>query len=113
MKRVLISLFGATAGQGVVWYTGQFYALFYLQTILKVPTRDANIIVAIALLLGMPLFVLFGGLSDRIGRKRIMMAGLILACRELSYSRNRNWYLSSDAAAAGNNVTTWTPPRTK
>ena len=54
---VLISLFGATAGQGVVWYTGQFYALFYLQTILKVNDTSANYIVAIALLLGMPLFV--------------------------------------------------------
>jgi MFS family permease len=79
LKRVLISLFGATAGQGVVWYTGQFYALFYLQTILKVNGRSANYIVAIALLLGMPLFVFFGALSDRIGRKRIMMAGCLLA----------------------------------
>ena len=79
LKRVLISLFGATAGQGVVWYTGQFYAFFYLQTILKVNSRSANYIVAIALLLGMPLFVFFGSLSDRIGRKRIMMAGCLLA----------------------------------
>jgi MFS family permease len=79
LKRVLISLFGATAGQGVVWYTGQFYALFYLQTILKVNSRSANYIVAVALLLGMPLFVFFGALSDRVGRKRIMMAGCLLA----------------------------------
>jgi MFS family permease len=79
LKRVLISLFGATAGQGVVWYTGQFYALFYLQTVLKVNGRSANYIVAIALLLGMPLFVFFGALSDRIGRKWIMMAGCLLA----------------------------------
>jgi MFS family permease len=79
LKRVLISLFGATAGQGVVWYTGQFYALFYLQTILKVNGTSANYIVATALLLGMPLFVVFGALSDRIGRKRIMMAGCLLA----------------------------------
>src|SRR5258705_10835824 len=79
LKRVLISLFGATAGQGVVWYTGQFYALFYLQTILKVNTTSANYIVAGALLMGMPFFVLFGALSDRIGRKRIMMLGCILA----------------------------------
>src|SRR5688572_10841619 len=83
LKQVLISLFGATAGQGVVWYTGQFYALFYLQTILKVNATSANYIIAIALLLGMPLFVLFGALSDRIGRKRIMMAGCLLAA--LSY----------------------------
>ncbi len=79
LKRVLISLFGATAGQGVVWYTGQFYALFYLQTILKVHSTSANYIVAGALLLGMPLFVAFGALSDRIGRKWIMMAGCLLA----------------------------------
>ncbi len=80
---MLISLFGATAGQGVVWYTGQFYALFYLQTILKVNATSANYIVAIALLLGMPFFVVFGALSDRIGRKKIMMAGCLLAA--LSY----------------------------
>ena len=79
LRRVLISLFGATAGQGVIWYTGQFYALFYLQTILKVNTTAANYIIATALLLGMPLFVIFGALSDRVGRKRIMMAGCILA----------------------------------
>ena len=83
LKRVLISLFGATAGQGVVWYTGQFYALFYLQTILRVNSRSANYIIAIALLFGMPLFVFFGALSDRIGRKRIMMAGCVIAA--LSY----------------------------
>jgi len=79
LKRVLISLFGATAGQGVVWYTGQFYALFYLQTILSVNGTSANYIVAIALLLAMPLFVFFGSLSDRVGRKWIMMAGCLLA----------------------------------
>ena len=79
LKRVLVSLFGATAGQGVVWYTGQFYALFYLQTVLKVNNTSANYIVAAALLLGMPLFVVFGALSDRIGRKRLMMAGCLLA----------------------------------
>ena len=83
LKTVLISLFGATAGQGVVWYTGQFYALFYLQTILNVHDTSAAYIVAVALLLGMPLFVFFGWLSDRIGRKRIMMAGCLLAA--LSY----------------------------
>ena len=83
LKRVLVSLFGATAGQGVVWYTGQFYALFYLQAILNVNTTSANYIIAIALLLGMPLFVAFGALSDRIGRKKIMMAGCLIAA--LSY----------------------------
>lgn len=79
LKRVLVSLFGATAGQGVVWYTGQFYALFYLQTILKVNPTSANYVVAIALLLGMPFFVVFGALSDRVGRKWIIMAGCLLA----------------------------------
>src|SRR5919106_1308418 len=77
LKRVLISLFGATAGQGVVWYTGQFYALFYLQAILKVHSASANHIVAMALLLGMPFFVFFGALSDRVGRKWIMMLGCL------------------------------------
>src|SRR5687767_14073495 len=83
LKRVLISLFGATAGQGVVWYTGQFYALFFLQTVLKVNGTSANYVIAIALLLGMPFFVFFGALSDRIGRKWIMMAGCLVAA--LSY----------------------------
>ncbi|MFN8546999.1 MAG: MFS transporter [Candidatus Eisenbacteria bacterium] len=76
---ILTALFGATAGQGVIWYTGQFYALFYLQSVLKVNVRTASLVVAAALLLGMPLFVFFGWLSDRIGRKRIMMAGCLLA----------------------------------
>jgi MFS family permease len=79
LKRVLVSLFGATAGQGVVWYTGQFYALFYLQTILKVNPTSANYVVAIALLIGMPFFVVFGALSDRFGRKWIIMAGCLFA----------------------------------
>src|SRR5215211_6312307 len=82
-KIFLLVLFGATAGQAVVWYTGQFYALFFLQTVLKVPLGTAYVIVAIALLLGAPLFVFFGSLSDRIGRKKIMMAGNLLAA--LSY----------------------------
>ncbi|HEY1013702.1 MAG TPA: MFS transporter [Herpetosiphonaceae bacterium] len=97
-RRILISLFGATAGQGVVWYTGQFYALFYLQNILKIEARTANIVVAIALLLGMPFFVLFGALSDRIGRKRLMMVGCLLAA--LSYYPI---YMGLEAAA-GNNI---------
>jgi MFS family permease len=79
LKRVLISLFGATAGQGVVWYTGQFYALFYLQSILNVHRTTAYYIIAVALLLAMPFFVFFGALSDRIGRKWIILAGLLLA----------------------------------
>jgi len=100
LKRVLISLFGATAGQGVVWYTGQFYALFYLQTILKVNTTSANYIVALALLMGMPFFVLFGALSDRLGRKRIMMLGCLLAA--ISYIPIYRMMQS----AAGSNIVT-------
>jgi MFS family permease len=72
-------LFGAAAGQAVVWYTGQFYALLFLQTVLKVPLETSYICVAIALLAGAPLFVVFGSLSDRIGRKKIMLTGNLLA----------------------------------
>ncbi|MEP6848095.1 MAG: MFS transporter [Acidobacteriota bacterium] len=79
LKIVLISLFGATAGQGVVWYTGQFYALFYLQSILNITATSANYIIAIALLLGMPFFIVVGALSDRIGRKWLILAGCLLA----------------------------------
>jgi MFS family permease len=82
-KVMLLVLFGAAAGQAVVWYTGQFYALFFLQNVLKVDFVKANIIVAVALALGTPFFIVFGSLSDRIGRKKIMMAGNLIAA--LSY----------------------------
>src|SRR5436190_22061510 len=78
-KIVLLVLLGATAGQGVVWYTGQFYALAFMQQIMKVDLVKSSIVVAIALLLAMPFFVVFGALSDRIGRLKIMMAGNLLA----------------------------------
>ncbi|CAN5293486.1 N/A [soil metagenome] len=78
-RRVLISLFGATAGQGVIWYTGQFYALFYMQTVLKIEKQTSSYIIAIAIVLAIPLFIFFGALSDKIGRKKIMMAGCLLA----------------------------------
>ncbi len=78
-RMVILALFGATAGQGVVWYTGQFYALFYLQTVLKVDFVVANKIVAMALLLGTPFFIVFGAASDRLGRKGLMMLGCLLA----------------------------------
>ncbi|MEE9987632.1 MFS transporter [Agrobacterium pusense] len=78
-KIALIALVGAVIGQAVVWYTGQFYALFFLQSILKVDGQSANIMVAAALILGTSFFVIFGWLSDKIGRKPIIMAGLILA----------------------------------
>ncbi len=102
LKVVLVSLFGATAGQGVVWYTGQFYALFYLQTILNVQGTSASYVVAAALLLGMPFFVLFGALSDRVGRKWIIMAGCLLAA--VSYVP----IYKAMQAAAGSNVVTAT-----
>src|SRR5438132_11745128 len=71
-------LFGAAAGQAVVWYTGQFYALLFLQIGLKVPLVPSAVCGAIRLALGQPLFIYFGSLSDRIGRKKIMMAGNLL-----------------------------------
>ncbi len=107
LKNVLISLFGATAGQGVVWYTGQFYALFYMQTILKVNVKTANIVVAIALLLGMPFFTVVGALSDRVGRKKLMMAGCLLGV--LTYIP----IYKAMERAAGNNVVTVKSARNK
>ena len=78
LKRVLISLFGATAGQGVVWYTGSFYALFYLQTILKFNAHTAHVLVAIATVAAVPFYTVFGALSDRIGRKKLMMTAMCM-----------------------------------
>ena len=78
-KFVLIALFGAVAGQAVVWYTGQFYALFFLEKMLLVDGATTNIMIAIALAIGTPFFVFFGWLSDKIGRKPIIMAGCALA----------------------------------
>ncbi|CAB3792683.1 MFS transporter [Paraburkholderia caffeinilytica] len=79
LKIVILALIGLTAGQAVVWYTGQFYALFFLTQTLKVDGASANILIAIALLIGTPFFLFFGSLSDRIGRKPIIMAGLLIA----------------------------------
>jgi MFS family permease len=79
LKIVLLALFGLVAGQAVVWYTGQFYALFFLTSVLKVDGPTANILVAASLIIGTPFFVVFGTLSDKIGRKPIIMAGLLLA----------------------------------
>ncbi|WP_042424771.1 MFS transporter [Comamonas granuli] len=79
LKIVLLALFGLTAGQAVVWYTGQFYALFFLTQQLKVDAVTANLMIAAALVIGTPFFVIFGTLSDRIGRKAIIMAGCALA----------------------------------
>jgi len=78
-KIVLLALLGATAGQGVVWYTGQFYALFFLTLYLKVDYLTAYILIGISLAIGTPFFIVFGALSDRIGRKWIIMLGCIIA----------------------------------
>ena len=79
LKIVILALVGLTAGQAVVWYSGQFYALFFMTQALKVDNATANIMVAAALLIGTPFFIVFGALSDRIGRKPIIMAGCLLA----------------------------------
>lgn len=79
LKIVILALFGLVAGQGVVWYTGQFYALFFLTQTLKVDGATANILVAISLLIATPFFVVFGSLSDKIGRKPIILGGCLVA----------------------------------
>jgi MFS family permease len=79
LKIVILALFGLVAGQAVVWYTGQFYALFFLTQALKVDGATANILVAVSLLIGTPFFVVFGTLSDKIGRKPIILAGCLVA----------------------------------
>ncbi len=82
-KMILLVLFGATAGQAVVWYTGQFYALFFLQTVLEIELVTSALIVGVALILATPFFLIFGRLSDRIGRKPIILGGCVIAA--LSY----------------------------
>ena len=79
LKIVILALLGLVAGQAVVWYTGQFYALFYLTQVLKVDPKTANLMIAASLVIGTPFFIVFGSLSDKIGRKLIIMAGLLLA----------------------------------
>jgi len=79
LKIVILALLGLTAGQAVVWYTGQFYALFFLTQTLKVDGATANILIALSLAIGTPFFIVFGALSDKIGRKPIIMAGCLIA----------------------------------
>lgn len=79
LKFVLLALFGAAMGQGVVWYTGQFYAMSFIQKVCNIESAQTDSLIAIALLMGTPFFVVFGALSDKIGRKPIMMAGMLIA----------------------------------
>ena len=79
LKFVLLALFGATMGQGVVWYTGQFYAMSFMKTVMNIDSSQVDSLLGIALLLGTPFFIVFGWLSDKIGRKYIMMGGMLLA----------------------------------
>ena len=78
LKMVLLALFGATAGQGVIWYTGQFYALSFIQKVMSVEFVQSNYIIAIGLLIATPFFIIFGSWSDKIGRKGIMLTGMLL-----------------------------------
>jgi MFS family permease len=101
LKIVILALVGLTAGQAVVWYTGQFYALFFLEKMLKVDGATTNMLIAAALLLGTPFFVFFGWLSDKIGRKRIILAGCLLAA--LTYFplfKALTWAANPDLARA-------------
>ena len=79
LKIVILALIGLTAGQAVVWYTGQFYALFFMTQTLKVDGSTANLLIAASLLIGTPFFLVFGSLSDKIGRKPIIMGGMLIA----------------------------------
>ncbi|MGY4573691.1 MFS transporter [Bradyrhizobium sp. USDA 3256] len=98
LRLTLYALFGSTAGLGCVWYTGQFYALYFLQSVLKVDFLTANICIAVALAFGTPLFVVFGALSDRIGRRKLMVAGLMLsACMYIPI------YMGMSAAVSNSN----------
>lgn len=79
LKFVLLALFGATMGQGVVWYTGQFYAMSFLKTVMSIDSSQVDTLLGIALILGTPFFIVFGWLSDKVGRKYIMMGGMLCA----------------------------------
>ncbi|UVC08434.1 MFS transporter [Rhizobium sp. TH2] len=106
-KIALLALVGAVMGQAVVWYSGQFYALFFLQSVLKIDLRDASIMVATSLAIGTIFFVVFGWLSDKIGRKPIIMAGLLLAAltyfplfKALTYAGNPALYNAQESIKA-------------
>jgi MFS family permease len=100
LKWVVIALFGCVAGQGVIWYCGTFYGLFFLQQTLKVDPLEANIIVALALAIGTPLYVFFGWLSDRIGRRPLVLVGLILPVLSYFWLFNQMTQSANPALAA-------------
>jgi MFS family permease len=114
LKLVILALLGATAGQAVVWYGGQFYALFFLEKILQLDSKAANLIIAAGLLIGTPFFVVWGSLSDRIGRKTVVLAGCVLAAvtyfpvfKGLTHYANPGL----EAAVASNPVTVVADPK--
>ncbi|MCE1249556.1 MAG: MFS transporter, partial [Comamonadaceae bacterium] len=113
LKMVLIALLGLTAGQAVVWYTGQFYALFFLTQQLKVDAVTAHLLMALALCLGTPFFLIFGALSDKVGRKPLVMLGCALAVA--TYFPAFEWLARAAnpdlaAAQAKNKVVVWADP---
>jgi len=114
LKLVILALLGATAGQAVVWYGGQFYALFFLEKILQLDSKAANLIIAAGLLIGTPFFVVWGSVSDRIGRKTVVLAGCVLAAvtyfpvfKGLTHYANPGL----EAAVASNPVTVVADPK--
>lgn len=116
LKFVLLALFGATMGQGVIWYTGQFYAMNFMKTVLAIDSSQVDTLLGIALLFGTPFFVVFGWLSDKIGRKSIMMFGMLLAIllyRPIyktmyeTVNVEHKELVSEKSSAKGNTITTY------
>jgi len=105
LKFVLLALFGATMGQGVVWYTGQFYAMSFMKTVQSIDSSQVDTLLGIALLFGTPFFVLFGWLSDKIGRKTIMMTGMLLAIFLYRPIYRQMYHLTDSKEMVKNNIT--------
>lgn len=113
LKFVLLALFGAAMGQGVVWYTGQFYSMSFMKTVMHLQSDQADTILGIALLLGTPFFVVFGWLSDKIGRKWIMLGGMLLAVLTYRPIYECMYQLSNAAKKVQVNETTEVPSGTQ